>query len=153
MELSRKQKMLLHRSAQEAGYGDEERRAVQRNIGGFFSAADKTCTREGFIAVMAFYEARMPERKLRGFTPGYWAEQDRTANPLDALRARINQEAASMGWAADDVDRFLASKHMSSAMYGTVTDAPGYWLRRLLQGMIAIRTRAEKFGQRGRPVS
>jgi hypothetical protein len=144
MILSNKQKMLLHTAAAQAGYGgaehEDERRMVQRNIGGFFSAADKTATREGFIAVMAFYEKHCGGQ-IGDFTRGYWAAEDAKANPLDSLRFRVNKLAAEMGWTPADVDAFLHSKHMSSGIYGSVEEASAYWLTRLLEGLKAIRQR------------
>lgn len=139
--LTNGQKKALHSAAREAGVGEEDRRLIQRNLGGFYSAADKTASREGFIAVMAFLEARAGGR-LSGCTLGYWRAETVKANPTDRLLYRINREAAAMGWTPQHVDAFLHSDRMSSGLFGTVADAPAYWLRKLLEAMLAIQRRA-----------
>ena len=143
MRLSNKQKMLLHLAAKEAGVGEEQRRTVQRNVGGFYSAADTTATRQGFIAVMAFYE-RVSDGRLTGFSKSYWQAQDAASNPTDALAHRIGSEAAKLGWRGENVNAFLASRHMSGGLYDDCSTAPAYWLRRLLQGLIEMNTRASQ---------
>jgi len=140
MNLSRKQKMLLHTVPAAMGIDDHERRLIQRNVGGFHSAADKTCTREGFIACLAFYEDRAGG-SLAGFTAGYWRGEDRKANPTDAIAWRCRQEAQAMGLAADQLDAFVAGPHMSRGAYATLADCPAYWLRKVLEGLKAIRRR------------
>jgi len=148
MSLTNGQKKALHSAARQAGLDEQERRLIQQNIGGFFSAADRSASREGFIAVMAFCEKRCGGC-LAGCTVGYWSAQDAQANPLDGLRHRLNHQAAAMGWSPGDVDRFLASEHMSSGLYGSVEDAPAYWLGRLLEALKAIASRRIRSATRG----
>jgi hypothetical protein len=144
MELSRKQKMLLHTVPASLGLNDEQRRMIHRNVGGFESAADKRITREGFIAVMAFYEVKSNGR-LSGFTEWYWRDQDRLANPLDALRHRLRTDAYAMiGWRGDKLDAFIAGPHMSSGDCECVNDASAYWLRRCIEAVKAIYRRTHK---------
>ena len=140
MRLSNKQKMLLHVAAAQAGVSEDDRRMIQRNVGGFHSAADTTTTREGFIAVMAFYESRAGGA-LRGFTRGYWQGQDAQANPTDALVHRVRQEAYRMGMSDRQLDLFIAGPHMSGGACESVETAPAYWLRRCLEALKAIGAR------------
>lgn len=142
MSLSNGQKRALHAAAREAGVDEPERRLIQQSIGGFFSAADKTASRVGFIRCMAVYEWRCGG-KLRRSTPGYWHDEAENADPLDGLRWRIARVAEALGFTPADVDAFLASKKMSSGRYGTVRDAPRYWLSRLLDALHAIHQRTE----------
>jgi len=139
--LSNGQKRALHAAARQAGLTEAERRLVQRNVGGFHSAADRTATREGFIAVMAFLEARCGGR-LNGCGEGYWRGQDAAANPLDRLRWRIRREAEARGWTEADAEAFLASRHMSGGACRLLAEAPAYWLTRLLQALIEMNRRA-----------
>ncbi len=134
--------MLLHTVPAGLGITEAERRIIQRNVGGFFSAADKTCTREGFVAVMAFYESRAPGNCLPGGTPGWWAAQvEKNSEPNDSLIRRIRQEAFKMGWSEQQIVLFLSGKHMSNTSYPSINDAPRYWLIRLLEAIKAIRKR------------
>ena len=140
MGLTNGQKKALHIAAHNLGLTEEERRLIQRNIGGFFSAADETASREGFIAVMAFYEARNGGL-LAGNTKGYWkAEQDK-ACPADRLRYRVEREAATMGWTPAHLDAFLHSPKMTNGLFKTVAEAPGYWLHKTLQALLSIKRR------------
>lgn len=140
MSLTNGQKQALHSAARNAGVGEEDRRLIQRNLGGFYSAADRTASREGFIAVMAFLEHKAGGC-LRGGTAGYWTAQTETANPTDRLLYRVNREAANMGWTPEHVDNFLHSPKMSNGLFATVADAPAYWLRKLLEALLAIQRR------------
>lgn len=140
MKLSHRQKALLHMAAAAAGIDDEQRRLIQMNLGGCRSAAGDAWTREGFCAVMAFYEDRAGGC-LKGNTPGYWRGQDQLANPTDALVYRVRREAAALGMTDRALDGFLASSHMSSGACQDVATAPAYWLRRLLQGLLAMKKR------------
>jgi len=133
--------MLLHVAASAAGVTEDERRLIQRNVGGFHSAADPTTTREGFIAVMAFYESRCGGA-LAGFTAGYWQREDAKANPTDALIYRLRQEARSLGISDRQLDLFIAGKHMSGGACDSVETATAYWLRRCLEALKAIAKRA-----------
>lgn len=150
MSLTNGQKKALHVAAKAAGVDEAARRLIQRNVGGFHSAADTTATRQGFIAVMSFYE-RCCDGHLRGFTPGYWKGQDETANPTDAIVFRIRQEAKALGLSNEQLNGFLAGPHMSSGAYDDVTACPAYWLRKLLEGLKAIgkrRRRRQLTGER-----
>lgn len=140
--LTNGQKRALHVAAREAGLTEEERRIVQRTVGGFHSAADRTATRVGFIRVMAHYEELCGGR-LSGKTRGYWASQSDRADPLDAMRYAIREQANLLGWRPEQVDRFLASDHMSSGRYRRVRDAPAYWLHRLLSALKVLVAREE----------
>ncbi|HOD79984.1 MAG: hypothetical protein BWX88_02664 [Planctomycetes bacterium ADurb.Bin126] len=140
--LTNGQKKALHSAARQAGLDEQARRTVQRNVGGFHSAADRSASRDGFVAVMAFLEDRCGGC-LRGNTPGYWAQQRDQADPGDRLRWRIDQEANALGWTKAQVNAFLSSRHMSGDLFGTVQQAPAYWLSRLLEGMIQIRKRMD----------
>jgi len=141
--LTNGQKKALHSAARQAGIGEEHRRTVQRNLGGFHSAADRTASRAGFIAVMAFYE-RLCGGTLHGCTAGYWQGQDAGENPTAALGYRVIQEARALGMDKASLDGFLAGPHMSSGLYATVEDAPAYWLRRCLEALKAMRARRER---------
>ncbi len=141
--LTRKQKMMLHVVPARLGVDDVDRMVIQRNIGGFLSAADKTASHEGFAAVMAFYEGKAGGR-LQGHTRGYWkAQHDRneTRGPNDRLLWRIRREAGPLGLGDGEINAFLASEHMSSGRHSDVNTASAYWLRRLLQALIEIRKR------------
>ena len=143
MNLSNRQKMLLHVAASAAGADEAERRLVQQNVGGFYSAADKAVTREGFIAVMAFWEQRAGGT-LDRFTEGYWQGQDAKANPTDAVIHRIRTEAAALGLTPEQLDAFAAGKHMSNGRYQRLDQMPAYWLRKCLQALVEIRRRRGK---------
>jgi len=145
MSLTNGQKRALHAAARMAGVSEADRRLIQRNIGGFHSAADLTATRYGFICVMAHYE-EMCAGRLGHNTLGYWAGEARRAEPEDALRYAIRREAERLGWRDEQVDRFLASEHMSSGQYRRVRDAPSYWLHRLLSALKAMLAREEAVG-------
>ena len=134
------QKRALHLAARAAGVDEPARRLIQRNIGGFHSAADRTATRAGFIAVMSFYEKRCGGH-LAGFSKGYWAGEDERANPADALVHRIRKEARALGMAEARLEQFLAGPHMSAGACRELATAPAYWLGKLLEGLKAIRRR------------
>ena len=153
------QKRALHAAARRA-LGDQfdgaelehMRRQIQRRIGGFHSAADRTATREGFIQVMAFYEelcARRgvrlertgghPAAKQRGGDPDrYWRDQAAAARPGDALRYRLRAEAARVGMDRAALDEFIRGPHMSGGACADVDSASPYWLRRCLEAIKAI---------------
>jgi len=145
MNLSNKQKMLLHVAAAQAGVNEDERRLIQRNVGGFHSAADTTTTREGFIAVMAFYEARAGGA-LDGFTAGYWRQADAEASPADATRYHLRRIAEEIDWPAGLLDRFIAGPHMSNGACTGIDDAPEYWLLRAIEALKVIKARARRGG-------
>lgn len=133
-------------AAKEAGIdprADEDQyRLVLRNVGGFRSAADKTASREGFIAVMAFFEERAGG-KLSRADAGYWQGQDAQFNPRDPLIWKIRQQAKQLGMTDGELDAFLASKHMSSGSYSRLADAPTRWLSKVLDGLRAIAHRKD----------
>lgn len=138
--LTNGQKKALHVAARNAGLTDDQRRLVQRQIGGFHSAADRRAGREGFIAVMRFYEDRAGGR-LPGCTAGYWAQQDDQANPTDALVHLCRKHAAALGMTVEQLDAFVAGEHMSRGACVDVETATAYWLRRLLEGLKAMARR------------
>jgi len=144
VRLTRKQLMLLHAVPTRLGIDEAARRLIQRNAGGFYSAADATVTREGFIAVMAFYEqfagGDLGHLGFR-FTAGYWRDEDLRANPLDPLRHRLRADAAAIGLSGESLDAFLAGEHMSCGACSGVDDASAYWLRRAIEACKAIRRR------------
>ena len=143
MALTNKQKALLHMAAEKLGIDEAQRRIIQQNVGGFFSAADRTAGHEGFCAVMAFYEDRSGGR-LAGCTEGYWRDshaKNAGRVPTHRLIRRIDSEADLLGWTRLHVDNFLAGKHMTSGGHTSVQDAPAYWLRRLLQALIEMNKR------------
>lgn len=146
MRFSTKQIKLLHVIPRKLQIDDPQRRLIQRNVGGFHSAADRTATREGLIAVMAFYEDRAGGR-LPGFTEGYWQSQDKKANPTDRITWRCRKEARDLGLSAGQLDAFVAGPHMSRGAYATLADCPAYWLRKVLQALVEIHRR------RNRPVN
>ncbi len=96
MSLTNGQKRALHVAARQAGIDEQQRRIIQRNIGGFHSAADKTASRQGFIACMGFYERRCGGA-LEGNTAGYWQGEDDRANPTDSLVFACRKLAGRMG--------------------------------------------------------
>lgn len=141
MELSRKQKMLLHTAATAAGFtDDEQRRVVQYNVGGAWSARDRTWTRQGFVAVMAFYEQRCGGR-LDGFTAGYWGGEDLAANDTASMLHRVGELAAELSLAPDKLDEFIAGDHFTRGQYQHVGDLPAVWLRKLIEALKAISRR------------
>lgn len=131
------QKKALHCAARQAGLDRDGYTMVIRNVGGFDSAADRTAGREGFIAAMAFFEARCGGR-LAGNTPGYWAAEHARANPRDGLLYRIRQVAGALGMSPQALDEFLHGPHCSSGLYATLDEAPVRWLAKLLEGLKAI---------------
>jgi len=144
--LTNPQKKALHAVARRLGIDDEQRHLIQRNIGGFHSAADRTASHDGFAAVMAFYEDRAGGC-LHGNTAGYWAAaharneaRDGDGSP-DRLTWRIRRTAEQLGWTELDVEAFLASEHCSSGRFVRLADANAYWLRRCLDGLQAIARR------------
>jgi len=143
MKLSPKQIRSLHWAARQAGYkSDAMRHSIQLNIGGTYSAADRTWTRQGFIAVMAFYEDAC-EGQLINSDPGYWRAESDKASPTDTLLYKVSQLRERLGWTAQRLDTFVASNHLTSGRYARVADAPAYWLRRLIEALKAILSRED----------
>lgn len=140
--LTNGQKRALHAAAREAGLGDEQRRMIQGNVGGFRSAADLAATRYGYIQVMGVLED-LAGGTLRGNTAGYWLAEARKAQPDDALRFAIRRQGRLLGWSDVQLDAFAASAHMSSGACESVDAAGRYWLHRLLDALKAIRSRQE----------
>ncbi len=143
MRLSKKQKALLHIIPTGLGIDEAQRRIIQRNVGGFYSAADRTATRWGFQRVMAHYEDRAGG-KLDGYSAGYWTGQGDKAGPQDGLLWRVNEEARRLGWTSGEADRFMASTHMSSGAFTRVASANTYWLTRMVQALIEMNNRRQK---------
>jgi hypothetical protein len=136
--LTNPQKKALHVAARAAGVRDDEQRhIIQWNLGGFYSAADSTAGRYGFICVMAYYEDRCDGCLPRG-TPKYWAlERDRNSEGSAAQHA-IRQEAAALGWTGEQLDRFVGGKHMTGGAFECLDDLPPYWLRKVREALKAM---------------
>ena len=143
MALTNGQKRALHAAARQAGVDEDQRRIIQRNVGGFYSAADKTASRQGFIAVMAFYERRCGGA-LEGNTAGYWQAENDKANPTDGLVFACRKIAGRLGLSNGQLDAFLAGRHMSCGACQSLEGAPAYWLRKLLEGLKAIEGRGAR---------
>lgn len=148
MELSKKQKMLLHTVPAALGISNEERILIQRSLGGFHSAADPTAGREGFIAVMAHYEARSPGQKIAGNTPGYWAAENKKVTSGEAGRqaklAMIYKAKLQLNWSYITLDNFLGGPRMSNGVFGHIDEASDYWLKKCLQALLAIIKRSQR---------
>jgi len=140
VNLSRKQKMLLHSIPHKLGIDEAQRRIIQWNVGGFYSAADPV-SREGFIAVMAHYE-RAAGGHLGGlgfnFTRGYWRAEAEKGLPSDAQREMLRRLASQIGMAPASLDSFLAGPKMSSGACAGLADCPPYWLGRAIEAAKAI---------------
>jgi len=149
MRLTAKQKALLHWVPARLGMRDDARRLVQRNVGGFHSSADAV-SREGFIAVMAFYEDRFDGRQVPGFTAGYWRAQSDEANPTDAQVHRARLIARRMGWSDADLDRWACGPRMAGGQYERIEEMPAYWMRRVIDGLRAMEARLRGGGARAR---
>ena len=141
--LTKGQIKALHVAAHQAGVSEEERRLVQRNIGGFHSAADRTATRKGFIACMAFYESKC-NGQLGGSAQGYWTREDGQANSTDALLFTARAWGRLIGMNDATLSRFLAGPHMSAGAYVEIAAAPAYWLSRVIEALKVMRRRAIK---------
>lgn len=143
MSLTNGQKKALHAVARQAGLNDEQRRVLQKGIGGHVSAADRAWTRAEFIRVMAHYEREYCGGEIRGNMPRYWQDQLAALGPNDSLVWRIRQEAAGLPDPMTDaqVDAFLA--RMTGSEIAKVADANAYWLSRLIEGLKALRKRRE----------
>lgn len=132
-------------AARKAGVDEWARREIQRKIGGFYSAADRAASREGFIAVMAHYEGlceRIGVQLAR--TPNYWRDEDAKANPTDALVYRVGKQAQEMGLSPEQLDAFVAGKHMTNGRYSTVKELSMYWLVRLTEALRKIAERKRR---------
>jgi hypothetical protein len=140
LKLSKRQLAAIHQAAQAAGLDDAAYREALLKQAGVRSAKDPHLTREGFIRVMTHFEALCSGR-LPGFTPGYWFGQDMRGDPRDSLLAAVRREAAALGFSDEELDRFLASEHMSNGRYQSLKDAPKEWLSKLLDGLKAVRRR------------
>ncbi len=145
MPLTNGQKRALHCAARQAGVDEDQRRTIQQQLGGFYSAADPAASRRGFISVMAFYECRCSGR-LAGSTAGYWQAQDAQANPTDALVFACRKAGSGLGLSNGKLDAFLAGRHMSRGACESLDTATAYWLRRLLDGLKAIAKRRRAKG-------
>ena len=140
MNLSRKQKMLLHAVPSRLGIDEAQRRIIQWNLGGFYSAADPI-SREGFIAVMAHYEMTAGgDLSVLGFRSdrGYWQRERDKACPADGQREVLRRLASQIGMAPAVLDSFLAGPKMSSGACTGLADCPPYWLGRAIEAAKAI---------------
>jgi len=144
MALTNGQKQALHAAARMMGpaFTDGMRRAVQQRIGGFYSAADKTASRLGFIACMAWYETELEKLgKQLARTRTYWRDELAKAVPGDGLRYRVRQLAKDLGWDDDRLDAWIAGEHMSKGAAADVRTANIYWLRKAVDGLAAMARR------------
>ena len=143
MNLSRKQKMLLHAIPNKLGIDKAQRRLIQWNVGGFYSAADAV-SREGFICVMAHYE--MTAGGDLGplgfnFSRDYWKAEADKASPADGQREHLRRLAVQIGMTPASLDAWLAGPKMSSGACTGLADCPPYWLGRAIEGAKAISQR------------
>ncbi len=143
MNLTNKQKQALHSAARAAGVTEEQRRMIQYNVGGFYSAADSTVSRGGFIAVMAFYESRC-NGTLPGCAPDYWKGQDTKANPTGPMVYLAKMLSSQLGLAPEQLDAFIAGPHFSRGQFHALDDLPGVWLRKLIEALKAMLKRKGK---------
>jgi len=140
MNLSLRQKAMLHMIPARLGIDPTQRRIIQWNVGGFYSAADPV-TREGFICVMAHYElvAGGDLGKVGGSSrPGYWQAEADKATPADSQREHLRRLACQIGMAPAALDAFLAGPKMSSGACAGLADCPPYWLGRAIEAAKAI---------------
>jgi hypothetical protein len=144
MSLTNGQKKALHSAARQAGLNDDQRRMIQKGIGGFDSAAAAGWGRDGFLRVMAHYEQQYCDGCLRGCTPHYWRDQARGARPADRLLFAIRREAAGLPEPMTDsqVDAFLA--RMSGGKESDARASGVYWLSRLLDALKALGERRRR---------
>jgi hypothetical protein len=86
-------KAMLHSVPASLGVDDAQRRLIQKNLGGEWSAADMDYA--GFCRVMAHYETCgfVDERKGRG----WWTAQSQ-GDRREALRGKVYKLAALAGW-------------------------------------------------------
>jgi len=138
--LTNGQKKALHSAARQAGVPEQMRRSIQRRIGGFYSCADRTATRWGFLAVMAFLEGRAGGR-LRGNTAGYWQAAYEKEDPESALRYKARALAEDLGMDSGDLDRFIASDRVSGGRARDLGSAPRWALRKLVEALKAMSQR------------
>jgi len=150
MNLSRIQKMLLHTIPAKLGIDAAQRRIIQWNVGGFYSAADPV-SREGFICVMAHYEqCAGGDLGQLGCScePGYWQAESDKATPADSQREHLRRLACQIGMAPAALDAFLAEPKMSSGACTGLADCPPYWLGRAIEAAKAIVKRGGLKSQR-----
>ena len=132
--------MLLHSIPNKLGVDSAQRRIIQWNVGGFYSAADLV-TREGFIAVMAHYEmVAGGDLSALGFHSdrGYWQREAEKSMPADGQRELLRRLASQIGMAPAVLDAFLAGPKMSSGACTGLADCPPYWLGRAIEAAKAI---------------
>jgi len=146
MALTNGQKRAIHAAARQAGIDPRENedtyRLVLWNVGRFHSAADRQASRNGFIAVMAFFEEKAGGQLKRN-TPGYWAAEDAKATPRDPIIYKIKQTASQLGLSSEQIDAFLAGPHCSSGQHESLADAPTRWCVKVLEGLKQILARRE----------
>lgn len=143
MSLSNGQKRALHAAARAAKLNDDQRRMIQKGIGGHLSAADAGWTRHEFISVMAHLERQYCRDQIPGYTPKYWQTELRKSSPASSLAYACRCVAGELGWSDAELDAFLAGPRMSGGKCLRVADAPVYWLSRLLGALKAIRNRRD----------
>ncbi len=140
MPLTNRQKMAIHSAARQAGVNDEQRRIVQYNLGGFWSAADTHASHEGFVAAMAHFE-RTAGGTLRGNTAGYWAEQDQKKNSTRRLLWKVRELAKPLHFTEQQLDQLVAGPHGTKGVYQHLNELPACWLRNIIEALKAIAKR------------
>ncbi|MFA5123596.1 hypothetical protein [Zavarzinia sp.] len=93
MSLTRWQLGLLHSAPASLGVLEDERKLVQANLGGAWSAKDMDYA--GLCRVMAFWESKGYVDPANG--PGWWAAQEDGSRTV-ALRGKVLKLAALAGW-------------------------------------------------------
>jgi len=149
MALTNGQKKALHSAARLMGpaFTEDARRLVQWNVGGFYSAADKSATRLGFIAVMAWYEGELARTgKQLARTANYWGDELAAASEGDAMAYRLRRLAAELGWDDEHLLNFMASKKLSSGAVKNLAGASPYWLWRAINALQAMIRRSRRAG-------
>ncbi|NLF31597.1 MAG: hypothetical protein GX591_12010 [Planctomycetes bacterium] len=144
MSLTTGQKKALHQAARLMGpeFTDAMRRVVQINIGGFPSAASPKASRQGFIAVMAWYETELAKvgRQLAR-TPTYWRDELKRA-PTAALLYRLRRLAGDLRWSEAALLAFVTGPHMANLDGVERLDAVStYWLGRAIDALAAMMKR------------
>jgi hypothetical protein len=146
--LTNAQKGLLHSVPQSLGVDDEQRKLVQVNIGGAWSAVDMTYA--GFVRVMAFWEQHGWTDGRNG--RGYWAAQEKGVG-LDALRGKCWRLAALAGWTVPGrpegrnldygrLDRFVASQFAHTSRADTIMACLRGELLQLIEALKSIAVQA-----------
>jgi hypothetical protein len=135
--LTNGQKKALHSAARQAGVPEDMRREIQWHVGGFYSAADKTANRYGFLCVMSFLEAKAGGT-LAGCTASYWTDHRDRSSEHAATDFAIDRSRQELGWTPADLDAFIASKHMTSGACDSMEQLTHYWRHRVRSALAAM---------------